>query len=278
MRKTGSSRNAAPFLFALLLLCGLRAAAQPADLVPGTSQAIGAGTIVKAWFADPTTRYAHGALGDSIEAGTLILQDRAGSSARIVLPENRVFEDLTPRLVAPPALGDAALVIESDSRLGARLSFYGLSDGQVRLLAATPFIGTGHRWLVPIGIGDFDGDGVAAEVALVAMPHLAGLLRVYRIQAGEMPLLAEAAGYRNHAYGRAEIVMSGLLRRSGRDMILVPDRERRRLVLLSLSEGRWREEQSEVLPSPLRRLQPSGAGFRIELDDGGVLPSSLAPP
>ncbi|MEK9970658.1 MAG: hypothetical protein VW600_16075 [Ferrovibrio sp.] len=256
----------------------MSARAQQADLVPGTTIATGQGSLARAWFTDPTTRYPHGALGDAIEAGTLVLQSRDGATARIVLPENRVFEDLMPRPVAPPALGDAAMVIESDSRLGARISFYGLAGGQVRLLAATPFIGTGHRWLAPIGIGDFDGDGIAGEVALVAMPHLAGLLRVYRIQAGELPLLAEAAGYSNHAYGRAEIVMSGLLRRSGRDMILVPDRERRRLVLLSLREGHWREEQSEPLPAPLRRLLPAGAGFRIELDDGGMLPSRLAPP
>jgi hypothetical protein len=274
----GSGAGTAPFLFAFVLLCALPAVAQQPALVPGTTLAIGQGSIARAWFADPTTRYAHGALGDTIEAGTLMLQGRDGATARIVLPENRVFEDLAPRLMAMPALGDAAMVIESDSRLGARLSFYGLSDGQARLLAATPFIGTGHRWLAPIGIGDFDGDGAANEVALVAMPHLAGLLRIYRIQAGELPLLAEAAGYSNHAYGRAEIVMSGILRRNGRDMVLTPDRERRRLVLLSLREGHWREEQSEPLPSPLRRLLPAGAGLRIELDDGSMLPSRLAPP
>ncbi|MBP7066372.1 hypothetical protein [Ferrovibrio sp.] len=271
MPKMGSGRKAAPFLFKLILFCAFRAAAQPTELVPGTSEATGAGLIAKAWFADSTTRYAHGALGDSIEAGTLVLQDRAGVSIRIVLPEERVFEDLAPRLVTVPALGDAAMVIESDRRLGARLSFYGMAGGQGRLLAATPFIGTGNRWLAPIGVGDFDGDGMANEVALVAMPHLAGLLRVYHIQAGELPLLAEAAGYSNHVYGRAEIAMAAVDHGQARDRILLPDRQRRRLVLMSLADGRLREERVIQLSAPLLRLRNTSAGFEAELEDGSVL-------
>jgi hypothetical protein len=271
MLMTGSGRKAAPFLFSLILLCGFGAGAQPAELVPGTAMATGQGSIARAWFTDPTTRYAHGALGDSIEAGALVLQDRAGASIRIVVPEDRVFEDLAPRLVSVSALGDAAMVIESDRRLGSRLSFYGLAGGQGRLLAATPFIGTANRWLAPIGIGDFDGDGVANEVALVAMPHLAGLLRVYRIQAGELPLLAEAAGYSNHVYGRAEIAMAIVDHGRTRDRILLPDRQRRRLVLMSLSDGRLREERVEQLSAPLLRLRQIGLGFEAELEDGSVL-------
>lgn len=269
MLMTGSGRKAAPFLFSLILLCGFGAGAQPAELVPGTAMATGQGSIARAWFTDSTTRYAHGALGDSIEAGALV--DRAGASIRIVVPEDRVFEDLAPRLVSVSALGDAAMVIESDRRLGSRLSFYGLAGGQGRLLAATPFIGTANRWLAPIGIGDFDGDGVANEVALVAMPHLAGLLRVYRIQAGELPLLAEAAGYSNHVYGRAEIAMAIVDHGRTRDRILLPDRQRRRLVLMSLSDGRLREERVEQLSAPLLRLRQIGLGFEAELEDGSVL-------
>lgn len=245
--------------------------AQQADLVPGTTMATGQGSIEHAWFADPTTRYPHGALGDSIEAGTLVLRGRDGAIARIVLPEHRVFEDLTPRLMTIPALGDVAMAIESDRTLGARLSFYGLSGRQARLLAATPFIGTGNRWLAPIGIGDFDGDGVVDEVALVAMPHLAGLLRVYRIQAGEMPLLAEAAGYSNHVYGQAEMAMSFVERGQKRDRILLPDRQRRRLVLVSLRDGRLEEERVEHLSAPLLRLRQKVMGFEAELEDGSVL-------
>ena len=271
MRKMGSGRNTAPFLFAFLLFSAMSANAQQADLVPGTALATGQGSIARAWFADPTTRYPHGALGDDIEAGTLVLQGRDGGIARIVLPENRVFEDVFPRLVSAPVVGDVAMVVESDRKMGARLSLYGLSDGQGRLLAATPYIGTGNRWLAPIGIGDFDGDGVVGEVALVAMPHLAGLLRIYRIQAGELPLMVEAAGYSNHIYGRSEISMSLIERGQKRDRILLPDRQRRRLVLIALLDGGLREERVEHLSAPLLRLRQIGAGFEAELEDGSVL-------
>ncbi|WP_341703626.1 hypothetical protein [Ferrovibrio sp.] len=274
MRQVGSRRIAFRLLGGLFPTLLLACVAQAQDLVPGTTLAHGAGAIRQAWFAAPTTRYPHGALGDPVEAGALVLRNPAGADYRLTLPEERVFEDLVPRLVTAGGLGDAAMVIESDRDQGARLSFYGLRQEQVVLLAATPFIGRSNRWLALVGIGDFDGDGRAEEVALVAMPHLAGLLRVYRLQAGTLPLLAEAAGYSNHVYGRAEIAMSAVMKAAGRDLILVPDRGRRRLLRLSLRDGRLAEEEgaAQVLPAPLRRLRPEGAGFTAELDDGRVIP------
>jgi hypothetical protein len=129
----------------------------------------------------------------------------------------------------------------------------------------------GNRWLAPVGVGDFDGDGVANEVALVAMPHLAGLLRVYRIQAGELPLISEAAGYSNHVYGQAEMSMSLVDHGQKSDRILLPDRARRRLVWLSLINGRLREDRADTLPAPLSRLRKAGMGFAAELEDGSTL-------
>ena len=50
-----------------------------------------------ATYEDPTTRYAHGVLGDAVEWGTLTIRDN-GKTRRVRLPDDRVFEDLTPRL------------------------------------------------------------------------------------------------------------------------------------------------------------------------------------
>jgi hypothetical protein len=49
----------------------------------------------------------------------------------------------------------------------------------VRLLAATPHIGSANRWLAPIGAADLDGDG-RVEIAYVDRPHLARTLRIWR--------------------------------------------------------------------------------------------------
>src|SRR5690606_28377321 len=111
--------------------------------------------IRAASYAGPTTRYDHGVLGDAVEWGTLVLRtDRV--TRRIVLPPDRVFEDLTPRLADLD--GDGApevITVETDLTLGARLAIYGESG----LIAATPFIGRPHRWLAPLGAADLDGDG-----------------------------------------------------------------------------------------------------------------------
>ncbi len=52
-----------------------------------------------AWYADPTDRYGHGALGDRIEAATLVVERTDGRRDRFTLPDTEVFEDRAPRIV-----------------------------------------------------------------------------------------------------------------------------------------------------------------------------------
>ncbi len=152
--------------------------------------------IVAAEFTEPTTRYAHGVLGDAVEWGALRL-DLAGGETRLIrLPETRVFEDLTPRLIAGEDGAPLAMVVESDLGQGARLALYA-ADG---LVTATPFIGRPNRWLAPVGAGDLDGDG-QIEIAYVDRPHLAKTLRVWRLENGVLTELASLAGVTNHQIG-----------------------------------------------------------------------------
>ncbi|WP_421701484.1 VCBS repeat-containing protein [Aliiroseovarius sp.] len=166
---------------------------------------VAAGELVGARFAEPTTRYAHGVLGDDVEWGALVLRlDTCPACARVVaqevtirLPETRVFEDLEPRLFTLPDGRTLVVVVESDARQGARLSVYG-PEG---LFAAGPFIGRSNRWLAPIGIGDLDGDG-KIEIAYVDRPHLAKTLRVFRLDpAGTLTEVAQRPGFSNHRIG-----------------------------------------------------------------------------
>ncbi|MGH1466310.1 MAG: FG-GAP repeat domain-containing protein [Cognatishimia sp.] len=154
--------------------------------------------IVSARFTDPTTRYAHGVLGDAIEWGTLELRLSNGARRRIILPESRVFEDLAPRLIDVD--GDnapEAIVVESSQTAGARLAIYGAAG----LLAATPFIGQRNRWLAPIGAADLDGDGLI-EIAYVDRPHLAKTLRVWRFQNNALTQIATHNNLTNHRIGQ----------------------------------------------------------------------------
>jgi len=55
--------------------------------------------LLSAAYAEPTSRYAHGILGDEIEYGALILTYKDLSARTVIrLPQERVFEDTAPRI------------------------------------------------------------------------------------------------------------------------------------------------------------------------------------
>ncbi len=173
--------------------------------VAGTAQAE-RGVIRDARYSEPTTRYAHGVLGDDVEWGALELilgpcADCAQAAVRKVtirLSETRVFEDLAPRLVDLEADGSPeVIVVESDMSQGARLAVY----DETGVIAASPFIGRANRWLAPVGAADFDGDGVQ-EIAYIDRPHLAKTLRIWSFdrKAG-LRHVTDVPGLTNHRIG-----------------------------------------------------------------------------
>lgn len=152
--------------------------------------------IRAAVYAAPTDRYPHGALGDDLEWGALVLMV-GGQQRRFTLPEELVFEDTAPRLADLD--GDGApevIVVESHAAQGGRLAVWG-PEGRI---AATPFIGTRFRWLAPLGAADLDGDG-RVEIAYVETPHLGRTLRLVRLEGDRLVPVAEAAGHSNHRFG-----------------------------------------------------------------------------
>jgi len=161
------------------------------------AQAVSAEIITKAEYAAPTTRYAHGVLGDAVEWGALRLSLKDGRRVIMTLPESLVFEDVAPRL--SDLDGDGApevLVVESSLTQGARLAIYG-PQGRV---TATPHIGQRNRWLALIGAVDMDGDG-AMEIAYIDRPHLAKTLRLWRYRDGQLTEVANAPDLTNHKIG-----------------------------------------------------------------------------
>ena len=133
---------------------------QKPDQLPLSRVARGHHDITGAWLAAPTDRYRHGVLGDDLEATRLVVETRSGKQMQIDLPLRRVFEDLEPRLVdIDRDSRDEIIVVESDTALGAALAIYGIVEGQLKGIAATSFLGQPYRWLNPLGVGDFDGDG-----------------------------------------------------------------------------------------------------------------------
>jgi hypothetical protein len=205
------------------------------------------------FFDAPTSRYAHGVLGDAIEWGALVYLERGrdGTETRqeIVLPPSRVFEDLTPRLHDLDRDGRfEIIVVESDQRLGAQLAIYGLQAKRLVKRAATPFIGTPNRWLAPLGAADLDGDG-AIEIAYIDRPHLAKTLRVWRFAGDQLTELAALQGLTNHRIGEAFI--SGGIRDCGSGPeVITADATWRQIVATRLVDGALKARAVAVFAGP----------------------------
>ncbi|WP_082176106.1 FG-GAP-like repeat-containing protein [Pseudaestuariivita atlantica] len=210
---------------------GLWLAVSLAAVAPG----LAASDPVEARYAEPTTRYPHGVLGDDVENAALEVVRADGRVLRLRWPDTIVFEDTAPRLADLDGDGKAeVIVVESHERQGARLAVYGIFGDVLALRAATPFIGTRFRWLAVVGAGDLDGDGVA-EIAYVDRPHLAKTLRIWRYAAdGATVTLAPVGalpGVTNHRIGEVDI--AGGLRDcgAGPEMIVASADWRRVLAL-----------------------------------------------
>ena len=189
--------------------------------------------ISAASYAEPTSRYDHGILGDAIEFGAVKITTDAGKVVTLRLPETRVFEDIAPRLVDVDADGDFEIVvIESSLQQGARLAIY----DETGFIAATPFIGRTHRWLAPIGAEDFDGDG-AVELAYIDRPHLAKILRIWRFKDGALTHVVDHPGLTNHRIGD-ELISGGVRRCSPHSEMITANANWTRIIASSFRNGR----------------------------------------
>jgi hypothetical protein len=193
---------------------------------PADAQGQSADSVLDAVLREPTARYAHAVLGDALEWAALDITYRRCTRCRsqerrrlrVRLPETRVFEDITARVV--DADGDGlreVIVVETDLQRGAALAVYG-PPGRI---AITAFLGARDRWLAPAGVGDFDGDG-RTEIAWVERPHADRVLVIGRLEGGRIIELARAGGFSNHRIG--EDVITGSVHRCGNgDRLVLPD-------------------------------------------------------
>jgi len=203
----------------------------------------GSGSFTEAWLSHPTTRYQHGVLGDAIEAGGITLSMRDGTKRTLVLSENSVFEDRLLRPVNIDGRGESEfLVVRSYLGKGAAIAAVGLVNNKLKIVAEAAPIGLRHRWLNPVGAGDFDGDG-RIEIAVVITPHIGGTLTLYGYQAGRFVGKYSAFGFSNHAYGSRELGMSatGDVDGDGTPELFVPDENRRDIRVVSFKGRQFRE-------------------------------------
>ena len=238
--------------------------------LPHSKISTGNNNIKSVWYSGSTNSYRHGVLGDSLEATKLNVLSERGKILTLTLPLKRVFEDLQPRLVDfNKDKKDEIVVIETDQNFGASLAVYAIEKGNLVKITSTNFLGSPNRWLNPLGFGDFDGDG-KMDIALVATPHIGGILRFYRFNKGILIPFAEYFGISTHQIGSTELGLGRVIHRSSRDLILAPDQSKRVMKLLEWRAGSIHEIAKVRLPgrvtSSLIRIKRNS--WNLSLDNG----------
>lgn len=203
------------------------------EVVRGTRQ------VRTAWLTGESRAYRHGVLGDHIEATGLAVELNDGRRLEYKLPQDSVFEDRYPRLVDLDRDGrDELLVVRTYLQKGGALMLFSAGPGGLKPIAEMAPLGRRHRWLNPIGVADFDGDG-RLEVAAVEKPHLDGILRVFALEGSRLVGKYQSVGFSNHANGSRVLHMSAVLDMNddGVPDIVVPSLSRNSLRMVSFSGG-----------------------------------------
>ncbi|TQQ79884.1 hypothetical protein EGH24_10405 [Halonotius terrestris] len=201
-------------------------------------------------YGAKTPRYRHGALGDTIEGGSMAIIDT--DTERVVttieLDAPAVFEDLSPLVADLDGDGERELVTTvADSADGARIRVYD-ADGEE--LATGPIYGSG--WRHQHCVAPF-GPAGGRELAVVRKPHVDRTVEFYRLADGELSVVATREGYSSHTYGSRNLDggLAGDLNGDGQPELLVPTTDRWTLDALHRTGSSINVVRSFELDGPL---------------------------
>jgi hypothetical protein len=176
---------------------------------------------VTARYTLPTTRYAHGILGDQIEGGGLLVTVK-DKQYHYKLADAFVFEDLQPRLADVDKDGALEFItIQSSLTQGGSVAVYKIINDSLQPFLSSVYIGTPNRWLNIAAIDDLDNDG-KIEIAWVQTPHFGGILKIARIENNKWTLLDEKTGVSNHRIGSKNLCLSVLTATTPQKTLYLP--------------------------------------------------------
>jgi len=214
-------------------------------------------------------RYAHGVLGDSIEATRVLWLERHGLQAlrSLTLPAPQVFEDIEPRPVQVPDAGGAAgLLTVRAGPEGGQLALVTADPAQprgLRVAALGDTVGGFHRWLAPTTQG--------RHLVAVHTPHIGGVLHVYRVDGPRLDRRRLMSDVSTHAIGSRETDLAAWVR----DRLVLPSQDGRLLRVLDPAAD-WAESTTVPLPgrATMTAALQDGTGVAVLLADGQVVLAS----
>ena len=219
-----------------------------------------------------TEIYAHGVLGDALEAqalGSLEIDGNhytSGGTSIASQPEPQVIEGLTP--LWADLTGDGIrdeFVTLSNASVGAQIV---MRDGASGTLAYGPAIGQGYRWRHQIAVAPF---GPAGELELVDVltPHLGGVVEFYQASGDRLEIVARVPGYTSHVLGSRNLDMAaaGDFDGDGQVELLLPDQARTRLGAIRRTvdgaEAAWEVPLDGTLVTNLAAVTLAGDGLAV---------------
>lgn len=246
----------------------------------GTAVARGQGPV-QAWYGKPTHRYDHGVLGDAIEGGSLTVVDDNGHKYELILSDEFVFEDITPRIADLDGDGqNEVITIRTSLVAGAAVAVYQIRDGKLSERASTKPLGSSHRWLSIAGIADFIGDG-RQQIAIVKTPHIGGILEVLSLGTSELiSLYPPQTGYSTHYIGAkfVSLAVVGQIFPDRPDQLILPDQSRRSIFVLGLSKGVKILSSKQIPSRVIQPLQIDRQGkIIVALESGKTIAISIKP-
>lgn len=229
-------------------------------------------------LAKPTTRYAHGILGDTLEP-TAVLLIETTPSLRVIttievadeVSDAQVIEGLAPLWVDIDGDGAREIVVTiSDANGGAQEVVY---DAAGNRLAAGQAIGQGFRWRHHIAVAPFTstGEGASGELELVEVltPHIGGIVQFSRLNQGQLEAVAQVHGYTAHQIGSRNLDMAavGDFDGDGRLELLLPANDYQTLgAIQRTAEGaevRWAVPIGAALTTNLATVMQSDGTMAV---------------
>ena len=248
----------------LVVVAGAQAVRLPVDALPDARLVVDEFERILL-LSMPTKRYAHGVLGDAIEAGGITLV-QTSPEPRVVrtirVPGPAVIEGLSAIWYDLDGDGRREIIVTvSDEHVGARLVAF---DEQGNRVAEGPPVGRGYRWRHQLAAADF-APGGELEIAAVRTPHIGGVVEFFRLEGDSLRLTATRTGYSTHRIGsrNLEMWLAGDLDGDGRLELLVPDQSFRYLAAIRRTrdgtEEAWRlDAGGPIGTNPAAAILPDG--------------------